>query len=283
MDLQDTKTETASREIQAASHQAVRFVGAGTPIVLLPEGFTAEDLSHTLAAPTRKKGTVQLNDAESFIAVVNDQKGESTRLFSTIDPPTFTAVFNHIAFGTGWGDHQARYNAPLAPEWKAWTGMDGKKVGQVDLAQFIESNLVDVVFIAADPATREPGSPDGSTLLEVCRTLEAKKKVDFKSSVRLSDGSTQFTYDEDVQGSARQGQLQVPEQFSLGIPVFENGDKWRVDVRFRYRIDGGNLVMWLELVRPHKVIEQAVKDLREKIAAATELQILNGAPNTARN
>ncbi|QPS09599.1 YfdQ family protein [Delftia acidovorans] len=283
MDLQDTKTETASREIQAASHQAVRFVGAGAPIVLLPEGFTAEDLSHTLAAPTRKKGTVQLNDAESFIAVVNDQKGESTRLFSTIEPPTFTAVFNHIAFGTGWGDHQARYNAPLAPEWKAWTGMDGKKVGQVDLAQFIESNLVDVVFIAADPATREPGSPDGSTLLEVCRTLEAKKKVDFKSSVRLSDGSTQFTYDEDVQGSARQGQLQVPEQFSLGIPVFENGDKWRVDVRFRYRIDGGNLVMWLELVRPHKVIEQAVKDLREKIAAATELQILNGAPNTARN
>ena len=64
---------------------------------------------------------------------------------------------------------------------------------------------------------------------------------------------------------------------------FENGDKWRVDVRFRYRIDGGNLVMWLELVRPHKVVEQAVKDLREKIAAATELQILNGAPNTARN
>jgi hypothetical protein len=31
------------------------------------------------------------------------------------------------------------------------------------------------------------------------------------------------------------------------------------------------------------VVEQAVKDLREKIAAATELQILNGAPNTARN
>ena len=58
MDLQDTKTETASREIQAASHQAVRFVGAGAPIVLLPEGFTAEDLSHMLAAPTRKKGTV---------------------------------------------------------------------------------------------------------------------------------------------------------------------------------------------------------------------------------
>lgn len=283
MDLNATQTETAAREIQAACHQPLRTLGAGIPAVLLPDGFQVKTLEHTLPAPARKHGTVVLNDSDSFVSVVNDQKTEATRLFSTINPPTFTAVFNHIAAGTGWGDHIARYNAPLAPEWLAWTGMDGKKLGQVELAQFIESNLVDVVFIAADPATREPGSPDGSTLLEVCRTLEAKKKVDFKSSVRLSDGSTQFTYDEEVQGSARQGLLQVPEQFSLGIPVFENGDKWRVDVRLRYRIsDGGQLQLWLELVRPHKVIEQAVKDLREKIAAATELQILNGVPNTTR-
>lgn len=37
--------------------------------------------------------------------------------------------------------------------------------------------------------------------------------------------------------------------------------------------------MWMELIRAHKVIEQAVKDLREKIATATELQILNGSPS----
>ncbi len=114
----------------------------------------------------------------------------------------------------------------------------------------------------------------------MCRTLEAKKKVDFKSAIRLADGSTQFTYDEYVQGSALQGQLQVPEQFSLAIPVFENGAKWRVDVRLRYRIqDGGNLVMWLELIRPQKVIEGAVLELREQIAKDTGLQILNGIPN----
>lgn len=283
MELNEIQTEAIARATLAAAHQELRTVGAGTPVVLLPGGYTAHTMEHLLAAPARKKGTTVLNDAESFIAVVNDQKGENTRLFSTIEPPTFTAVFNHTAQGTGWGDHRAHYAAPLAPEWKAWTGMDGKKANQVDLAQFIENNLIDVVFIdkaAAGTPVGEVGSPDGATLLEVCRTLEAKKKVDFKSAIRLNDGSTQFTYNEDVQGSARQGQLSVPEQFSLGIPVFENGDKYRVDVRLRYRIsDGGDLAMWLELIRPHKTIEHAVKELRAAIAAATDLQILNGAPS----
>lgn len=282
MDLNETKTETIARDTLASCHQAVRDVH-GTPVLVLPEGFKVADLANLLPAPARKRGTAVLNDADSFVAVVIDQKTAETRIFSTINPPTFTAVFNHNAVEAGWGDHKAQYNAPLAPEWLAWTGMDTKKVGQVELAQFIENNLVDVVFIdknAAGAPVGEVGSPDGSTLLEVCRTLEAKKKVDFKSAIRLADGSTQFTYDEDVQGSARQGQLAVPEQFSLGIPVFENGEKYRADVRLRYRIqDGGNLIMWLELIRPHKIIEDAVKQLRADIAQQTELPILNGSPS----
>jgi len=275
MDLNEIRTEVAANDALAACNQPTRFIGA-TPVVLIPDNFNAVDLERMLDAPTRKRGTTTLNDAESFIAVVNDQSDDSTRLFSTINPPTFTAVFNHNADGAGWGDHRAKYDAPLSPEWKAWTGIDGKKHNQLDMAQFLESNMVDVVYIKS--AAGEPGSPDGATLLEICRTLEATKKVNFKSSVRLTDGSTQFTYDEDVAGSAVKGTMTIPEQFSIGVPVFENGEKYRLDVRFRYRIaDGGHLVMWLELIRPHKVIEDAVKQLRAHIAKETGLQVLNGA------
>ena len=76
------------------------------------------------------------------------------------------------------------------------------------------------------------------------------------------------------------GTMSIPEQFTIGVPVFENGDKWQVDVRFRYRIEeGGRLTMWLELVRPHKTIETAVKELRQQIGEKTGLQVLNGAPS----
>ncbi|WP_103018141.1 YfdQ family protein [Alicycliphilus denitrificans] len=279
MDLANIQSEVIANDALAACNQATRLVGA-TPVVLLPEGFEAENLEKLLPSPTRKRGTTVLNDAESFIAVVNDQQdGSSTRLFSTIDPPTFTAVFNHHGSEPGWGDHRAKYNAPLSPEWKAWTGANGVKRNQVDMAQFLEANMVDVAYIAPN-GPGEPGSPDGATLLEICRTLEATKKVNFKSTVRLPDGSTQFTYDEDVAGSAVKGTMAIPEQFSIGVPVFENGEKYRQDVRFRYRIqEGGNLVMWLELIRPHKVIEDAVKQLRALIGEQTGLLVLNGAPS----
>lgn len=283
MDLNETQSEVIANDALAACNQATRMVGE-TPVLLMPEGFSVQDLEDKLPAPTRKRGTTVLNDAESFIAVVNDQKGDNTRLFSTINPPTFTAVFNHHAGGAGWGDHKAEYHAPLSPEWQAWTKVNKRQANQLEMAAFLESNMVDVAYIAKADATEEKpaevGSPDGATLLEICRTLEAKKKVNFKSSVRLSDGSTQFTYDEDVSGSAVKGTLAIPDQFSIGIPVFENGEKYRVDVRFRYRInDGGVLTMWLELVREHKVIEDAVKQLRAQIAEQTGLQVLNGAPS----
>ncbi|GDY37272.1 DUF2303 family protein [Acidovorax sp. NB1] len=277
-------TETQARDALAACNQT-GYQFAGTPGFILPEGYAFKDLSHLMPAPTRKKGTTTLNDAESFIAVVNDQKAEGgTRLFSTINPPTFTAVFNHIGDEPGWGDHKAKYNAPISIEWGAWVQIDKKKLDQVEMAQFLESNLVDIVHIPKADATPEKpaevGSPDGATMLEICRTLQAKKDVEFKSAVRLGDGSTQFTYNEEVRGSAANGNLSIPEQFSIGVPVFENGQKYRVDVRFRYRIgQGGDLTMWLELVRPHKVIEDAVKQLREHIAEKTSLPILNGTPN----
>lgn len=260
-------TEAQAIASMSAVFQELREID-GVPVLILPEGHAATPLGHLLQQPARKRGTTVLSDEASFVAVVNDQQNHTTRLFSTINPPTFTAVFNHVAHEAGWGDHQAKYNAPLSPEWKTWAAMDGKHSNQTDFAQFLENNLPDLV------------QPNGATMLEICRTLEAKKKVNFASSVRLSDGSTQFTYEEDVQGSAHKGQLAVPEQFVIGIPVFENGQPWRIDVRFRYRIqDGGKLILWIELIRPHKVIEEAVKELRNSIAKATDLPILNGSPN----
>ena len=283
MNLNETQSEVIANDALAACNQANRLVGA-TPMVLLPEGFSAQSLEKYLPAPARKQGTTTLNDAESFVAIVLDQKNDATRLFSTINPPTFTAVFNHTAEGAGWGDHKAKYNAPISPEWGAWGKVDKQKLNQVDMAQFLESNLVDIAHILkADATTDKPaevGSPDGATMLEICRTLAAKKDVEFKSAVRLGDGSTQFTYNEEVRGSAANGTLEIPEQFSIGVPVFENGQKYRVDVRFRYRIgQGGDLVMWLELVRAHKVIEDAVKQLRAQIGEQTGLPVLNGVPS----
>ena len=116
-------------------------------------------------------------------------------------------------------------------------------------------------------------------MLEIALTLEAKKKVNFVSGLRLTNGSNEFTYEEQVDGSAAKGKLKIPEKISLGIPVFLNGDPYKVEANFRYRIgDGGKLQMWYELVRPHVIIDDAVANLRDKIVAETGLTAWNGDP-----
>lgn len=266
--MSKANTEAEMISSLAAAFQSERKIG-DAPIVILPDGYRATDLSHLLPAPTRKKGLTTLLDVGSFIAVVNDQKGDATRMFSTLNPPSFTAVFNATAAGTGWGDHRAAYELPLSAEWQAWDAMDDNKVNQVAMAQFVENNLEDVV------------SPDGATLLEICRSLQAKKSVEFSSGIRLTNGENQLTFKEEINGSAGNGTLSIPETFQIGIPVFENGAKWAMTVRLRYRIDGSKLTMWIELVRPHKILEAAVNDVRAKIAEETSLQVLNGHPPSA--
>lgn len=270
METENIKSGVADALAAGAALAMVQRVdvkaSSSIPLVTVPEGYASESLEHLLAAPSRLRGTVTLNDAVSFIAVVNDHKGPQTRLFSSVKPPSFTAVFNaNVGDQAGWGDHRACYAAPLAPEWLTWTHMDGNKVDQVTFAQFIENNMPDIV------------EPDGATLLTIANTFEAKKKANFASAQKLGNGETQFTYEETIEGTAQKGAVRVPEHFVIAIPVFENGDPWRVDVRLRYRIaDGGKLTLWYELVRPHKTIEAAVKELRESIARETSLHVLNG-------
>ena len=50
-----------------------------------------------------------------------------------------------------------------------------------------------------------------------------------------------------------------------------------VTARLRYRIaDQGKLTMWFDLLRPHKVLEDAVREVWHQIQTETGLTILNG-------
>ena len=60
----------------------------------------------------------------------------------------------------------------------------------------------------------------------------------------------------------------LPEQFFIGVKPFLGGDAFCVPARFRYRIQDGRLMMWFELVRPDKVLEEAYNAVRDKIQTA---------------
>lgn len=238
-----------------------------THAVVVPEGYVVQDLEKLLPQPTRKRGAFKFRDAASFVAYFKrHQLGSS--LYGRIDAPRFLAVFDdHRNDEPGWRDHTATYDCPLSPEWKAWTAANKRAFKQAEFAQFIEDNLPDIV------------EPPGADMLEISRTLEAKKKTNFASGIRLANGQQELTYEEQIEGTASKGKLQIPETFSLGIPVLEGGPAYKVQARLRYRIEGGLLTMWYDLLRPHKIIEDAVLAVWKEIEEGTSTKILNGDPD----
>lgn len=263
-----TEHQTEAREIADLTLQgaAVKTIG-DTPFVVVPADHRVVELDAYLPTPTRKSGNTDLRDVQSFVTLVNLEKTNSTRIYGRYEPPAFVAVFNdHGQSAPGWQDHKASFACPQSVEWKTWKASDGKRMSQEEFAQFIENNLPDIA------------QPPAADMLEISRTLEAKKKVNFASGIRLSNGQNQLTYEEEISGTAAKGQIQVPEEFTIGIPVLEGGVKYAVTARLRYRIlDGGKMQMWYELVRPHKIVEDAVKEVWHHIAQETGVVMLNGS------
>ena len=243
----------------------------GHPYVIVPEGSKLVDIEDMLDAPLRRKGNTSLRDPESFCRFILQEVTDQTRIYGNLKEGRFRAVFNdHRGVEgpvAGWRDYTATYTCPTSTEWQTWKGKSGSTMSQVQFAQFIEDNLPDIA------------QPPAAEMLEVSRTLEAKKKVNFAQGIRLSNGQNELTYEEQIEGTAGKGKFKIPEEFTIGIPVLEGGLRYAVQCRLRYRIgDGGNLTMWYEIIRAHKILEDAITEVRKSIEDQTGKKIFNGDP-----
>lgn len=245
----------------------------GVPVAIVPDGYRLHTLERLLEQerPLRQTGNLDLLDADSFVRYVRPHvdAGGNVDLQYRIEPaPLFKAILNAATPGQpAHQDHTATYAAPLSREWKEWTKYDGQKMNQVQFAQFIERNLLDI------------NSPTGAEMMELATSFQAKKGVNFASGTKLQNGETQLVYEETIQAKAGQkGQITVPDEIKIVIPVFEGSTTGDVlTAKFRYAIDGGSLSMWYELVRPHKVLELATKDLLTFIEEGTSLTAFKAA------
>lgn len=233
------------------------------PFALVPAGVKLQDLEGLLAAPSRIRQAISILDAETFIAYVNRFASPAAAVFC--DGPegrTFTAILDyHEPDAPAWGQHKAVYCCPISIEWGRWKAADRKRLRQDEFAEFIEENVKDITV-----PDNTPAAPSAADMLEISRTLEAKKNISFRQGTRLDNGQVQLTYNEEIDGRAGEsGQLNIPEQFYIAVRPFLGGDAFCVPARFRYRIIEGKLSMWYELVRPDKVLEEAYTTVRAKI------------------
>lgn len=244
-----------------------RVIAGGGTFAVVPEGSDIRDLESYLGSPIRARANVTAHETDAFIQYFNKFKNADSAIFGDqINTSVWGIIDYHSKDKPAFREHKLSYVAPLSIEWKTWLGDNKKPVAQSSFAQFIEDNLVNV---------RSPAAAD---MLEISRSLQANKSVVFSSSTRLQDGTSQFTYSETIDGATARGTIKVPDDFTLGIPVFRGGVLYEVRARLRYRINDGKLLMWYDLYRPDLIIQDAFKEVLAKIGAGTGTEIWLGAP-----
>lgn len=228
----------------------------GVPHLVYHRDLSVTKHEELLAAPNALKENVNLHSVESFIEYFNNFADIHSHIFVDADNAKLKAILDYHTApdAPSWNRHTVTYQFPKTVEWSKWLANNGTKMAQEDFALFIEDNIKEVV------------DPDGATMLEIASSLQATNNVSFKSAKRLDNGETQFDYREDIESTAgAQGQLSIPSEIKIALKPFQGSETYNVTARFRYRITQGQLVMWYDIIRPHAIIEDAIKDAVEKV------------------
>ncbi len=243
----------------------------------LPDGWKTESTEQFLPVPLRKKASVTLRDAESFIAYLKRHGSlASATVWCEADYQkgelAYTGIINdHNAASDGqeWRDHIAKLVPQKSVEWQRWIEKDRKTFTQLEFASFIEDNLGDIAG--------QEGFPTGTAMLQMATNLEIAQDSSIKSAIRLQSGGVRMEYVDDSNAETVKS-MEVFSKFALGLPVFWAGSAYMLEARLKYRLAAGRLTFWYELNRADKVLEDAAKTLTADIQAKTGFPLFHGKP-----
>lgn len=241
----------------------------GREFVILRDGDgqrLQEIIPITKALPDHTVQAVRIDAKESLVAYVQAySSGAETRIFANLGKNQFVAVLDyHNQGGPGACDHRAVFELQESEQWQRWKAISGKLMGQADFVRFLEENCADIA------------APSAGELHEICRDFSAKRRVDFREAVRLESGARHFEYVEEVKGTSRNGEIEVPAKFILQIPIYYGEPSSEVHAFLRYNIDKG-LSLGIELHRPRFVQQASFEAIGRDVAALTARPIHYGA------
>jgi hypothetical protein len=215
--------------------------------------------------PINPCGTLTLLTPESFGRAVVDYRDSRTQVFADNEKSEITAVFDATQSGdgfydrkSGWGQLRAVIGFAESRKLKEWR-KTLEWMSQMEFANFLEDHLEDVL------------TPTGQELLSIATDLEASSSGGFKGKVNLDNGSVRLSYQDEVETT-----VEVPRSLTLGIPLFEHGDRYKLGARLRFVIQGGSVKFKLLFTNLQDAKEQEFERIVQEIEEKTSQPIYRG-------
>lgn len=268
------RTEADSILAAGKAMAGLQSIGeGGIPVAIVPEGYRVEHCEELLPRPIRKRAKIDFTDAQSFCQYVRQHKTGESAVFVDEDYhlPAIRAMLDMHGRNpdqTSWMEHEVKYVVQPSAEWAAWRANSGKPKRQAEFVEWLEDRYPDIV------------EPSGADVLELCQHLEGRKNAQWESGVRTQNGAHQIRYSEEVTARSNstnaKGQIEVPQFLAIQVPVFHRDDTKPIDLRLRYRIKDGQLVLWYDIIRLEQVMDEAINELVEDIDQATGIESYRG-------
>lgn len=239
------------------------YLHNGDKTLIVPEGYKVVDYPAP-EKPRNIERQVEVVEADSFIAYLLKYKSEHTHLTSSASRGNMHAVLDyHGPNAPDNCDHTLFFQPVTSDEWNVWALMNGSWQDQSAFMEFLEENLTDIV------------TPDGAMLLDMVRTFQGTKKIEFRAGVNNHDGTVQMKWSETIE-NGRQGELLIPTEMELAIPVFQGDlEAYKIRVFLRHRIQNdGTVNFCFKLHRAPAIKRQAFRLLRERTEEETGLTAL---------
>jgi uncharacterized protein YfdQ (DUF2303 family) len=230
----------------------------GTPVIVAPDAYDVHQLPELLRAPLFFQRRVITQTVESLIQYGKNYAntlGFASAVFHDVDRSRFTLVIDNDNPGmsgeleAAHGRHAAVYEPVRSAEFKQWLNLDGKWIGQQDLAEFFEDREDDFE------------QPTGAEIYQLVTNLQLKRNVTVASAIDQRDGTFAIQYAEEK----GKGSIELPETLELGISPFKNGPRYSITAKLRYRLTDGKVAFQIKLRNADKVLEFAFEDIVQKI------------------
>jgi len=191
--------------------------------------------------PTRKRGLKTFTSAKSFCHYVNKHKlADETVIIADEDSNQIKAIINDHGVNTpSWNDFTAILKIKFSSQFIKWVGsthdQKGSYFGQEEFADFLEDNRSD--FMCGKIEDSEDENVTALELSNIITNLQKTSQEKFTSKMDPVSGKVNFSFENEEVG---RGNVEIPRQFIVAIPVYRSGDLFKITIRLRHRISGGS-------------------------------------------
>lgn len=233
---------------------------------LVPEGLRLINVDEMIPDhPRYKSESRNFIDLASFVAYVNEQKNDCSRIFGQIreEPYIFDAVIDYHGTADGPANlckHHAVLELTLSREFSTWYSINDKMMPQTDFAEFLKDNRLDIV------------SPDNATVLGLVMELQATSESRCVGKVPTNAGMA-FNFEETTTASRNGQKIDVPNQIVLNMPVFDGMGNESITLDFKFRVQSGTLFFGIRMIGVERMMRNALLAARNQIAEKTSLPV----------